>query len=161
MGRVVNEVVVDVGRGKGDVVMLMANSSPHTHTYTNLTSDRVVGPALPTSHLAGHGLRRQLLVLPRHRRHRGTCSASIQCVSVHLSTSRTHSFMPSIQPQQMDGGRPLNKDHELATVGASNAIAGALGGFTGSYIFSQACLYIDREIQQTTPFLVPPNSTPT
>lgn len=38
----------------------------------------------------------------------------------------------------MDGGRPLNKNHELSTVGASNLIAGLAGGFTGSYIFSQA-----------------------
>ncbi|TFJ87438.1 hypothetical protein NSK_001769 [Nannochloropsis salina CCMP1776] len=38
---------------------------------------------------------------------------------------------------EMDGGRPLNKNHELSTVGASNLIAGLCGGFTGSYIFSQ------------------------
>lgn len=38
---------------------------------------------------------------------------------------------------EMDGGRPLNKNHELSTVGLSNLIAGVCGGFTGSYIFSQ------------------------
>ena len=39
---------------------------------------------------------------------------------------------------EMDGGRPLNKNHELSTVGLSNLIAGVCGGFTGSYIFSQS-----------------------
>jgi len=38
---------------------------------------------------------------------------------------------------EMDVGKPLDVDSELATVGWSNLISGMLGGFTGSYIFSQ------------------------
>ena len=38
---------------------------------------------------------------------------------------------------EIDLGRPLDMDRELTTVGVSNAVAGACGGFTGSYIFSQ------------------------
>ena len=38
---------------------------------------------------------------------------------------------------EMEIGHPLDYDHELKTVGISNAISGALGGYTGSYIFSQ------------------------
>jgi len=38
---------------------------------------------------------------------------------------------------QMELGRSLDFNHELITVGWSNVISGALGGFTGSYIFSQ------------------------
>lgn len=33
--------------------------------------------------------------------------------------------------------RPLDYNHELKTVGISNIISGCLGGYTGSYIFSQ------------------------
>ncbi len=38
---------------------------------------------------------------------------------------------------EVDLGKPLDMDAELTTVGVSNTIAGCLGGFTGSYIFSQ------------------------
>mmetsp|Transcript_20380 Transcript_20380/g.36903 ORF Transcript_20380/g.36903 Transcript_20380/m.36903 type:complete len:692 (-) Transcript_20380:164-2239(-) len=34
--------------------------------------------------------------------------------------------------------RPLDYDHELWTVGLSNVVSGLLGGYTGSYIFSQS-----------------------
>ena len=37
----------------------------------------------------------------------------------------------------MDMGEPLDTDRELMTVGWSNLISGCLGGFPGSYIFSQ------------------------
>lgn len=33
--------------------------------------------------------------------------------------------------------RPLDYNHELKTVGVSNIVSGLLGGYTGSYIFSQ------------------------
>ena len=38
---------------------------------------------------------------------------------------------------QMDMGKQLDFNHELVTVGISNALSGLTGGFTGSYIFSQ------------------------
>lgn len=38
------------------------------------------------------------------------------------------------------GGRVLDFNHELMTVGLSNLISGCTGGFTGSYIFSQTLL---------------------
>ncbi|CAK9034963.1 Uncharacterized protein C24H6.11c [Durusdinium trenchii] len=38
---------------------------------------------------------------------------------------------------QFEIGKPMDYDHELITVGISNAISGATGGYTGSYIFSQ------------------------
>ena len=38
---------------------------------------------------------------------------------------------------EVDLGKPLDMDAELTTVGVSNTVAGLLGGFTGSYIFSQ------------------------
>ena len=38
---------------------------------------------------------------------------------------------------EMQIGRPLNMDAELAVVGKANVVAGLCGGFTGSYIFSQ------------------------
>ena len=38
---------------------------------------------------------------------------------------------------QMDMGKQLDFNHELITVGISNTLSGLLGGFTGSYIFSQ------------------------
>ena len=38
---------------------------------------------------------------------------------------------------QMDMGKQLDFNHELITVGISNLLSGATGGFTGSYIFSQ------------------------
>lgn len=37
----------------------------------------------------------------------------------------------------IDMGEPLDTNNELATVGLSNLISGLLGGYTGSYIFSQ------------------------
>ncbi len=39
---------------------------------------------------------------------------------------------------QMDMGKQLDFNHELMTVGISNFVSGLTGGFTGSYIFSQA-----------------------
>ena len=36
----------------------------------------------------------------------------------------------------MDMGKQLDFNHELITVGLSNAASGLCGGFTGSYIFS-------------------------
>ncbi|TYZ59966.1 hypothetical protein PybrP1_002443, partial [[Pythium] brassicae (nom. inval.)] len=38
---------------------------------------------------------------------------------------------------EMDMGRQLDINHELASVGWSNVVSGLLGGYTGSYIFSQ------------------------
>jgi SulP family sulfate permease len=38
---------------------------------------------------------------------------------------------------EMDMGQALDTNAELITVGVSNFISGLLGGFTGSYIFSQ------------------------
>ena len=38
---------------------------------------------------------------------------------------------------EMDLGETLRINHELVTVGVSNVVSGLLGGFTGSYIFSQ------------------------
>lgn len=38
---------------------------------------------------------------------------------------------------EMDMGRQLNINHELSSVGWSNFVSGLLGGYTGSYIFSQ------------------------
>ena len=38
---------------------------------------------------------------------------------------------------EMDVGRPLDVNSELTVVGYSNVVSGLLGGFTGSYIFSQ------------------------
>jgi len=37
----------------------------------------------------------------------------------------------------MDMGKPLDTDRELETVGYCNVASGCLGGYTGSYIFSQ------------------------
>jgi len=36
----------------------------------------------------------------------------------------------------MEMGKALNFNHELVTVGISNALSGLTGGFSGSYIFS-------------------------
>lgn len=38
---------------------------------------------------------------------------------------------------EMDMGKQLDINHELASVGWSNVVSGLLGGYTGSYIFSQ------------------------
>ena len=38
---------------------------------------------------------------------------------------------------EMDIGKQLKINHELKTVGLSNVVSGLLGGYTGSYIFSQ------------------------
>ena len=38
---------------------------------------------------------------------------------------------------EMDLGTPLQINTELMVVGLSNVISGLLGGYTGSYIFSQ------------------------
>ena len=41
---------------------------------------------------------------------------------------------------EMELGRPLDYDSELQTVGLGNLVSGGLGGFSGSYIFSQTIL---------------------
>ena len=48
---------------------------------------------------------------------------------------------------EMEIGRPLDYDHELKTVGMSNAISGALGGYTGSYIFSQTIFNLRAKVK--------------
>lgn len=135
-------------------------NTPAHITHAKQT-DRVVGPPLPAPHLGRHGLRRLLQQLPRHRRHRGAVwvrcrwRQSVYATPVDASQPSAFSVTPrrhiiphthsnthehiciNAQSTQMDGGRPLNKNHELSTVGASNLVAGLAGGFTGSYIFSQ------------------------
>jgi SulP family sulfate permease len=39
---------------------------------------------------------------------------------------------------ELELNRPLNYNHELKMVGISNVISGLMGGYTGSYIFSQS-----------------------
>ena len=48
---------------------------------------------------------------------------------------------------EMEIGHPLDYDHELKTVGISNAISGALGGYTGSYIFSQTIFNLRAKVE--------------
>eukprot|EP00048_Salpingoeca_helianthica_P005435 m.87854 g.87854 ORF g.87854 m.87854 type:complete len:936 (+) comp13596_c0_seq1:303-3110(+) len=48
---------------------------------------------------------------------------------------------------QMELGRPLDYNHELRTVGLSNLISGATGGFTGSYIFSQTIFTMRARVE--------------
>lgn len=43
--------------------------------------------------------------------------------------------------------RPLDYNHELKTVGISNIISGATGGYTGSYIFSQSIFSLKMGIR--------------
>ena len=53
------------------------------------------------------------------------------------SSSRSQSSLDVLLAIQMDMGKQLDFNHELITVGISNTLSGLLGGFTGSYIFSQ------------------------
>jgi SulP family sulfate permease len=46
-------------------------------------------------------------------------------------------FLWQVAAIEMDMGSALDTNAELITVGVSNALSGLLGGFTGSYIFSQ------------------------
>jgi SulP family sulfate permease len=41
---------------------------------------------------------------------------------------------------EMGSGEDLDTDEQLVVIGASNVLSGALGGFTGSYIFTQTLL---------------------
>lgn len=47
---------------------------------------------------------------------------------------------------EMEVGLPLNYDRELQTVGISNLLSGCLGGYTGSYIFSQTIFTLRRGV---------------
>ena len=47
---------------------------------------------------------------------------------------------------EMELGLPLDYDREMETVGRSNLISGILGGYTGSYIFSQTIFTMRRGI---------------
>jgi SulP family sulfate permease len=48
---------------------------------------------------------------------------------------------------EMEMGTPLDYDHELQTVGLSNVLSGSLGGYTGSYIFSQTIFNLRAKVQ--------------
>ena len=47
---------------------------------------------------------------------------------------------------EMELGSPLNYDSELQTVGLGNLASGLLGGFSGSYIFSQTILNVRSKV---------------
>ena len=47
---------------------------------------------------------------------------------------------------EMEVGLPLDYDRELQTVGLSNLFSGCMGGFTGSYIFSQTIFTLRRGV---------------
>ena len=48
---------------------------------------------------------------------------------------------------EMELNSPLDYNQELTTVGISNVVSGMLGGFTGSYIFSQTIFSMKRDIR--------------
>lgn len=48
---------------------------------------------------------------------------------------------------EMELGLPMDYDRELMTVGVSNLVSGLLGGYTGSYIFSQTLFTMRSGIQ--------------
>lgn len=48
---------------------------------------------------------------------------------------------------EMELNLPLDYNKELTTVGISNVVSGCLGGFTGSYIFSQTIFTMKRNIR--------------
>lgn len=54
-----------------------------------------------------------------------------------LTLTHTNTYVSTHNQRRWTAAAPLNKNHELSTVGASNLVAGLAGGFTGSYIFSQ------------------------
>lgn len=47
---------------------------------------------------------------------------------------------------EMELGLPLDYNRELNTVGISNLVSGLMGGFTGSYIFTQTTFNMRRGI---------------
>ena len=47
---------------------------------------------------------------------------------------------------EMELNRPLDYNKELQTVGISNVVSGLLGGYTGSYIFSQTIFTLRRKV---------------
>jgi MFS superfamily sulfate permease-like transporter len=47
---------------------------------------------------------------------------------------------------EMELNKPLDYNKELQTVGISNALSGLLGGYTGSYIFSQTIFSMRRKV---------------
>ncbi|KAH9109121.1 hypothetical protein LEN26_005710 [Aphanomyces euteiches] len=55
---------------------------------------------------------------------------------------------------EMNMGSELDYNHELKTVGWSNAISGICGGFTGSYIFSQTIFTLKSNTNSRIPGLV-------
>ncbi|CAE7619534.1 unnamed protein product [Symbiodinium microadriaticum] len=48
---------------------------------------------------------------------------------------------------EMELGLPMDYDRELKTVGISNLLSGLLGGYTGSYIFSQTIFTMRRGVE--------------
>ncbi|RHY22511.1 hypothetical protein DYB25_006857 [Aphanomyces astaci] len=55
---------------------------------------------------------------------------------------------------EMNMGSELDYNHELKTVGWSNAVSGMLGGFTGSYIFSQTIFTLKSNTNSRIPGIV-------
>lgn len=53
---------------------------------------------------------------------------------------------------EMEVGKPLDYNHELMTVGVSNIVSGALGGYTGSYIFSQTIFNLRAKVNRESQF---------
>jgi sulfate permease, SulP family len=74
---------------------------------------------------------------PDSTQHRSATLCQHVSSTLTLALSLTHSLTLHVFSKQMDVGKPLDVDSELATVGWSNVVSGLCGGFTGSYIFSQ------------------------
>lgn len=55
---------------------------------------------------------------------------------------------------EMEVQKPLNYNHELKTVGLSNVVSGCLGGYTGSYIFSQTIFNLRARVDSRLTGLV-------
>jgi SulP family sulfate permease len=55
---------------------------------------------------------------------------------------------------EMNMGTELDYNHELVTVGWSNTLSGLLGGFTGSYIFSQTIFTLKSNTNSRIPGIV-------
>ena len=55
---------------------------------------------------------------------------------------------------EMEVAKPLNYNHELKTVGLSNLLSGCLGGYTGSYIFSQTIFNLRARVASRVTGLV-------
>ena len=62
---------------------------------------------------------------------------SLSLLSPLLPRRQAFSSCLDVAAIEMDNGEPLDVNAELTTVGWSNVASGLLGGFTGSYIFSQ------------------------